>query len=244
MGSTSAHGDDRTFHDTCRQVVRNLIAHYDWSLLTEEDLMTRILVSNRHEDPPAGLERLVKNHMVMALYEACHPTAAPDQRERGYTELHRFLYRAARQRWPDQAEDVAQQTLLMVYEQFDRCRSPVAFLAFALGLLRWAYQKETGKTERTVGLTAANLRSSEPDVADMDEPLLARERLRAVHAALQSLPPKQQQTIALKYLHGWSDEAIGQHLQTSAGNVRVIRYRALQHLRQHTSLQEYLEKET
>ncbi len=57
-------------------------------------------------------------------------------------------------------------------------------------------------------------------------------RFGSVAGALSRLAPRRRQVIELSFLEGLSDEEIGRRLGGSAGAVRVLRFRALEELRQ------------
>jgi RNA polymerase sigma factor (sigma-70 family) len=220
----------------CRRIVRALIEKYDWALLSEDELVELVLGSIQSEVAPAKVEKLTKHQYTIALYEACRQAEDPDRRERGYHELHRFLFRAAYNKWPELAEDATQRALLLVYEQIDRCQSPGTFLAFALYKLRQAFKDE----QRARGIKKEVLwpwPGIHQVIAERDRPVLQscldqQELLQALLDAIESLPDeRERKAILLKFLAGWSDEEIGAYLGVKAGYVRVLRHRGIQWLR-------------
>lgn len=232
---------DSALIDRYRITIRSLTARYGWALLTEDQLLGQLLGELEPGEPPADLERRIKNQYIVALYAACHPEADPQQQTQGYTDLARFLARPAYHRWPDLAEDVIQQALMLVHAHFQRCRAPITFQAFALNCLRWAAQQVAGRPAPAQPLPEEQpATAAEP--SDPGADLLAAERSRAVQEAVAALPERQRQTVVLKYFQHWSDEAIAEHLGSSPGNVRVIRHRALQQLRLHPGLRAYLDE--
>jgi RNA polymerase sigma-70 factor (ECF subfamily) len=182
----------------------------------------------------AQVEKQVMQNYTTALYEACRQTQDLERRERAYSELHRLLFRAAYNRWPELAEDATKRALVLVYEQIDRCRSPGAFVAFALGKLRHAFQQEQRARGRELPLekkTEKNAGGTEQ--ATPPSLLIKRERRQTLLDSIAQLPNKrQQQTIILKYFAGLSDEAIGARLGLTANHVRVLRHRGMKQLRQ------------
>jgi len=176
-------------------------------------------------------------HYTTALYEACRQTQDPERRERGYEELYRLLYRVAYNRWPELAEDATQRALVLVYEQIDRCRNPVAFVAFALGKLRHAFQQEQRARGRELLLDEKVQHVARDERATPPDCLEKQERLQALLDSITQLPDKhQQQAIILKYFAGLSDNEIGARLEFTANHVRVLRHRGLQRLRQDARL--------
>ncbi len=249
MKNNASHNRDPDFHQTCRRVVRGLIEKYEWALLPADRLVELVLGSIRAEVSPAKLEKLATYHYTIALYEACRQAEDPAQRERGYQELFRFLFRAAYNRWPDLAEVVAQGALALVYQQIDRCHSPATFLAFALHKLRQAFKDELrarGKELSLDDLPVEEISRLDPeeDQKSSQSALEQQERLQILVEAIKELPDeRQQKVILLKFFNGLSDEAIATRLQITPGHVRVLRHRALKRLRENKRLRKYFEDE-
>lgn len=233
--------DEELFRQSCQCVVRRLIEQYDWALLSEEHLAMLVLSSARPEASSSELERLARHHYAATLHKACRRDAPPDRRERAYSELFRYLYRAAYNHWPELAEDAAQQALVLVCEQMDRCREPGAFLGFAYDKLRHAFQKE-----RRARGKEAYLEEIDPDDTDVnpespDLNIFQKERLRVVMEAIRRLPDeRQRQVILFKFLDALSDEEIGAQLGITANHVRVLRHRGMLKLRQDKQLQKWI----
>jgi hypothetical protein len=76
------------------------------------------------------LNDLSKANIAVTLFDACRQTEDQKRCEQAYTELFRYLYRAAYNRWPDLAEDVTQHALLLVHQHIARCANPAAFRSF------------------------------------------------------------------------------------------------------------------
>lgn len=240
VGNSGCTGDSDT-RQACRRIVRRLSEKYGWTLLSESDLVARVLASAQPEAQPADLERLARYHYTAALYEACRQTRDPHRREQAYQELFRYLYRAAHNRWPELAKDATQRALLLVHEQIECCRQPGAFLAFALHKLRHAFQQE----QQARGCD----RPEEPldDESFEQEQTAYRQRLsqkreERLMEAIERLPDvRQRQVITLKYLQGLSDEGIGVCLGITANHVRVLRHRGLARLRRDGQLKSDIE---
>jgi RNA polymerase sigma-70 factor, ECF subfamily len=221
----------------CRQMVRGLIARYRWSLIGEDELVAFGLGELADGVQPASLEHHTISHYSLLLYAACRQSDDLERQSQAYRDLHAYLYRVACQRRPDLADDVTQRALLLIYQQIERCREPKAFLQFALFKLRHAYQQEQPNQ------AAPPLDIETVELADARAPqltiLVAQEGLRQLLLALRDLPESQRQVISMKFIEGLSDEEIGQRLGLSAGNVRVIRFRGLQRLRNDPRLRSY-----
>ena len=219
-----------------RCVVHDLIEQYGWTLLTEEELLERML-NAQPDASPDQVGRLAERQYTIALYEACRQQRDRDLRERGYRELHSLLYRTADRRWPELAEDAAQRALVLVYEQIDRCRDPGAFVAFTLFKLRHALKQERRARGQEEYLEERVQDDVSADLATLPAHLEQQDRRRALVAAIQRLPDeRQRQAILLKFLSGLSDEEIGERLEITVGYVRVLRHRGLGRLRKDQAL--------
>jgi RNA polymerase sigma factor (sigma-70 family) len=220
----------------CRRVVRALIQKYDWALLEEDELVGLVLGSTQPEAPPAELKRLTRHHYTIALYEACRQTQDAKRRERGYHELHCFLYN----RRPELAEDAAQRALELVHEQIERCRNPAAFLTFAFYKMRDALKREARLVGKELPLVEMEESLSDRTASPAQSPLEQGERIRALVEAVRRLSDRRQQkVIILKYLGGLSDEEIGERLGLTVSNVRVLRHRGITRLRMDEDLKDY-----
>ncbi len=225
----------------CRRIVQALIAQYDWALSSEADLVKQVLDTVPPDASPDEMRREAIHHYTTVLYEACRQDEDPHRREQAYRELHRYLYRAAHNRWPELAEDATQRALVLVYEQIECCREPGAFLAFALWKLRHAVQQEQQARSQSLERIGHGV-EGEPAVTT--DPLAHRERVRVLTAAIGRIPDeRKRETIVLKYVAGWSDEEIGARLEVTASYVRVLRHRGISRLREDEQLRSYFDVE-
>src|SRR5689334_15511708 len=75
----------------CRLVVRHVLARYDWALAPYEPLVQEVLIcleaGEAAEPWPATI-----NVYCRHLYSACTGSEGPARQERGFIELHRYLY--------------------------------------------------------------------------------------------------------------------------------------------------------
>jgi RNA polymerase sigma factor (sigma-70 family) len=244
MENARDQADDAAFRD-CQRIVRALSERFGWALLREDDLAGLVLGSIQSEASPAEVERLTKHHYAIALYEACWQISDPARRERGYYELHRFLFRAAHNRWPELAEDATQRALLLVYEQIDRCQSQGTFLAFALYKLWQAFKDEQRARGQDVPLEELELSRIERARAATDPPLVQLEGAQQLLDGILRLSNAlMQKSILLKYVHGLSDSEIGELLGITPGYVRVLRCRGIALLRRDEQLEAYFKEPT
>ncbi len=229
--------------ETYRHIVLNLIAQYDWKLVSPDQLIDLVSASTGEGDSSPNCKRIAINHYTQILYESCQQTKDLARREQGYRELFCYLFRAAYNRWPEMAEDVTQRALVLIHEQIDRCQHPGAFLAFALNKLRHACQQETHARGREIVLEKvepdnSNLERSGPstELDQKEDTLFLIDKIKVL------LPERERQIILWKYFYGDGDEAIATRLGITPGYVRVLRHRAIQKLRSDTTLREYFSK--
>jgi RNA polymerase sigma-70 factor (ECF subfamily) len=217
-----------TAHAACRQVVRQLRAANQWSLLSEDELVALV-----HGVTPGSTSRTMREYRARgqygrALWSACSQ-GDHDRRELAYAELRRYLYRAAYNRRPALADDAVQRALELVVAHIDRCREPGAFLTFALSKLRQALSEETTRSER-VDTSATSEDIAIPDTLPVEQE--RRELIEALVAALGRLPDaRERQVVALKFFDGVRDEAIAARLAITPNHVRVLRHHGLRRMR-------------
>ena len=218
---------------TCRAVVNTLAARCGWTCASEDELVDRVWRVSGPGASAATFDRLARHHYSVLLYEACCQHTDLQKREAAFGDLHRFLYRAAYNRWPELAEDAAQRALVLVYAQLDRCREPGTFLAFALNKLRHAFQQEQ-RARKGSAVSVDDLGDvlADSQVGALAEHLLSEESTGALVRAIERLPdPRERSVILWKFFGGLSDEDIGQRLGITSGHVRVLRHRGVDRLR-------------
>jgi RNA polymerase sigma factor (sigma-70 family) len=190
------------------------------------------------EGVPVVLEQLITSQYKLALYEACRQTADLDHRRRAYSDLFCYLYRAAYNRWPDIAEDVAHRALILTCDKLGDCESPIAILTFAMWQTRRAATEIFRTRKKEVSLD--EIADSGVDFAQpvVDSPRFDQDCLRLLLEMLLQLSERQRQVIALKYVDGLSDAIISERTGLSITNVRVLRNRGLKRLRQNQRLRD------
>lgn len=228
----------------CRQAVTALVARHHWSLLAEDEFVRRTLALVQAGEAQEAQRAAVAVYSL-ALYAACSGQEGLERRSQGYAELWRYLYLHARSRYQDNAEDVVQGAVEQVYRTFDRCRHPIAFLAFALQslmnsarTLRQQMSQSCESLDAAQGGDALRLeRGASPDLPDVATQLIHQEQrydLLACLAAFRRAHPRahlQLTALWLKYVDGLDDVEIGQRLGISVENVYVLRARARKKLR-------------
>jgi RNA polymerase sigma factor (sigma-70 family) len=215
---------------------------YEWALLSEDELTTRVWAAFEAETTPATLERLITRQYAIVMYEACQQTEYPARRERGYQELFRFLYRAAYKRWPDLAGVVAHRGLMLVHQQLDRCYSPITFFGFAFNKLRQAFTEEQRARAKIKDISWEMIEGDRLAVEPLQARLSQIEHLQVLVAAINRLPNEREQKVILgKFFEGLSDQEIAVRLGIKAGHVRKLRHTGLNRLRQDQQLQDYFD---
>ncbi|MFO1314897.1 MAG: sigma-70 family RNA polymerase sigma factor [Burkholderiales bacterium] len=127
------------------------------------------------------------------------------------------------------AQDLVQQVLLMTLERLraGKLREPDRIASFVLGMSRMVVleiRRGTWRRERllaTYGDTPEAVEASESLALDADR----------LAACLRALAERERSVVILTFFADKSGDAVGRELALSAGNVRVIRHRALARLR-------------
>jgi RNA polymerase sigma factor (sigma-70 family) len=156
------------------------------------------------------------------------------------TSWDRFeaLYRAARDdlyayvstllRDPMSAEDVTALAFERAYRRrrlFDPRRGSER--AWLFGIARNAALDELRKRKRTATL-AAEPAAAEPATADAADDVVRRSTVRV---ALDSLPPRERELVALKFYAGLTNQELAKVLGVSESNIGTMLHRTMQKLR-------------
>jgi RNA polymerase sigma factor (sigma-70 family) len=244
MHGIDHHPSSGSLRATCEGIVHALTVKYSWQLLPEQDLVELVIAGLSQEEQPVQLEREICQQYIIALHRGCLQSGDKALRERAYTDLFHYLYRAAYNRWPDMAEDVTQRALMLVFEKIEMCRVPAAFLYFAYNKLRQAAQEIVRGRANEQPIDDEKL----ADILLVDEqpPIeastLDQERLAMlIHATRRMRNQRERQVILLRFFEELSDKEIGEQLQITTSNVRILRFRGLSHLRNDRQLKHYFE---
>jgi RNA polymerase sigma-70 factor, ECF subfamily len=138
------------------------------------------------------------------------------------------LYGLRHLRDPHAAQDLVQQVLLMTLERLraGEIRDPERIASFALGASRMtAIEMRRGARRREALLEAYG----GTEVFEAPEPFLDGDRLAQ---CLQALAERERSVVTLSFFADKDGDEVASDLGLSAGNVRVIRHRALTKLRQ------------
>lgn len=229
----------------CLEAVDLLFKRHDWILLARDACIEQAGAYLR-DGIAADPYRAVVHAYSHALYAACSGSEGDQRRERGYTELFRYLYAIARQRYPDVAEDATQHALERLYCGFEMCRQPGAFLAFALQHLRNAVRSIRRQNDQPLQSLDASLGPGQPGLRDLlpdggqfdaAEAVITHEqqcRLAQLAEDFGRRHPRAGQQFAalwLKYIEGLDETAISLRLGKPIRSVYVLRARAIEKLR-------------
>lgn len=140
-----------------------------------------------------------------------------------YRRHHPAIFRLARFRLAQGADDAVSETFLRAWKGLPRYRPTGApFVAWLYGIARHVVA-DAGRAARRV-----EPRAEVPDRAvDTDE----AERI-ALAEAIAGLPKEQRQVIELKFLVGLSNADVGRALRRTPGAVNALQWRALRALKE------------
>jgi RNA polymerase sigma factor (sigma-70 family) len=228
----------------CAEAVDGLLARHRWQLLDRAEFARRAL-DHLRDGGASDAQRAATHTYSLALHAACSGGEGAERQNRAYTELFRYLYDIAFQRYSGAHEEITQRALVQIYTAFERCRQPGAFLAFAIQQLldtARSLQREQSP-ERSLaargGAGAAELGEllADEQQADPSEPVIADElRARFAQLAAEFLrkhprASRQFAALRLKFIDGLDDQTIAEQLGDSVPNIYVLRARAIKKLR-------------
>jgi RNA polymerase sigma-70 factor (sigma-E family) len=125
------------------------------------------------------------------------------------------------------AEDVVQDAFIGLHRNQGKIRDPQA----AIGYLRTSVVNHARSMLRRRGTARKHLKAAEPEaIAGADSDVLLAEEHREVLAAVRTLPPRQQEVLALRYWSNLSEAEIAEALGISRGAVKSQASRAIDKL--------------
>jgi RNA polymerase sigma factor (sigma-70 family) len=228
----------------CPIVVERIIREHGWQLLDPSELARRAL-AQLHVGAADRLESAVIGAYCAAMHAACSGAEGSARQNQAYGELARYLYSLTFVRFadlgPDVREDVTQSALERIFKSFERCREPVAFLAFAgLHLLDAArparrqiarplesLQQPIGPADDTLGEVLPDLQPEPVEHVLAAERRVAIERLLAEIAADHPRALQQIAILRMTWLEDLDDTAISQRLSISLSSVYAARSRLI-----------------
>jgi RNA polymerase sigma factor (sigma-70 family) len=232
----------------CRVAVDRIVSEHDWRLLERGELLRRTVArlgggaADRPESAAIGA-------YCIALHSACSGAEGAPRQNQAYGELARYLYSLTAIRFadltPDAREDVTQGALERTFKSFERCREPVAFLAFAALHLLDAARMARRRAYRPVESLEQALGESEEALSDVlpdpqpqpVEQVIGTERRVAIERLLAEIAadhPRAAQQIAIlrmTWLDDLDDPAIARRLGISLSSVYAARSRLIKTIR-------------
>jgi DNA-directed RNA polymerase specialized sigma24 family protein len=234
------------FSERCRQIVRQVLARYAWTLVSYEALVQEVLICLEADEAAEPWPATI-NVYCRHLYIACTGSEGPDRQERGFIELHRYLYdrsfREVQDIPVDLREEAVNETLFRIWQKLDHYRKPSAFLSNAtfelLNVIRpwWSRQLVAVPLDTIAEKTVSD---SQGDIAArMIDQEMQEAVKRCFDDTLRRYPRARQQLEAvwLKFIVQLDDTAISDCIGKSIASVHVLRSRGLSHLRRDPSWQ-------
>jgi RNA polymerase sigma-70 factor, ECF subfamily len=131
-------------------------------------------------------------------------------------------------RWPNDAEEAAQEALTRAWRSRHSCRTPDAPVP-------WCAQIARNEALRLIARRPQRAREETIEGLDLEDPTAASEGRRVllridVDRALKALTPHERLLIALRYRHDWSHAEIASELDIPEATARVRLHRAHQRL--------------
>jgi RNA polymerase sigma-70 factor (ECF subfamily) len=125
----------------------------------------------------------------------------------------------------DVAEDLLQETALILWQKFDRYDPKRPFLAWALGVARLEILEARRRTKPVRSLVDADLDRLIVGEYLRLEPEMPRRR-QLLRLCLKQLPPSMTEAVRLRYERGSSLDLIARGIGKSLAAVKVILHRA------------------
>jgi RNA polymerase sigma-70 factor (ECF subfamily) len=162
-----------------------------------------------------------------------------------YEQLYRLHYprvmRLCRLLLADahEAEDVAQEVFVKFWQASQTETRAMAWEPWLTRVAvnacrdrrRSAWWKRWRAARHTADVDAPFLLERSSSGPTPEEEALSREMLGRIWQVFRKLPARQQEVFALRYIEGWSTEAVGEALRLSTGSVKQHLFRAVQRLR-------------
>ena len=141
-----------------------------------------------------------------------------------------FYYLAKIRRNSSAADDATAETFLQAWKNIRKLRDPDRFDGW---LFRIAHHVAMDELNRP---TTTDLEDAPepPDLNAATNPVvmaLRRVDSDQIRHALLELPDRYREVLVLRYFGDWSDSEVAQQLNTTQGNVRALRMRAMRRLR-------------
>lgn len=139
------------------------------------------------------------------------------------------------------AQDISQLVWLRLVEHLNQIREPAALPGWLVTTTRHECQRYMRTNRRTVSMDPCAIAEQKDTDGDLDEALLAAERLQVLRDALDELPPSQRRLLKLLASEPAPSYAeVSEILGMPVGGIGPSRQRAIEKLRQTRAIQTYL----
>ena len=138
------------------------------------------------------------------------------------------------------AEDIAGKVFLYCFEKwetYDPSKASHATWLFMIVRSRWTNFLRTNRSFVDIDELDEMLTNDEDQIENAVRLESIRQELAV---SLEGLPENQRKAIIMRYFGDYSDDDIANHLNTTAGNVRVIIHRGLSKLKSEVSFRDLL----
>ena len=170
------------------------------------------------------------------------PYAFYDTYESFYKAYYRMVLGYLRKKTKSlaDAEDIAGKVFLYCFEKwetYDPSKASQATWLFMIVRSRWTDFLRTNRVFVDIDELDEILTNGEDQ---FDNAVRVESIRQELAVSLEGLPENQRKAIIMRYFGEYSDEEIASHLDTTAGNVRVIIHRGLSKLKAGVSFRELL----
>jgi RNA polymerase sigma factor (sigma-70 family) len=139
------------------------------------------------------------------------------------------------------AQDISQLVWLRLVEHLNQIREPAALPGWLVTTTRHECQRYMRTSRRTVSVDPYAMADQKDTDGDLDEALLAAERLQVLRDALDELPPSERRLLKLLASESSPSYAeVSEILGIAVGGIGPRRQRAIEKLRQTRAVQAYL----
>lgn len=127
-----------------------------WALADAEELLLPIILhlEKRTDDLTSVSNRIITQAATFiyckVLYVACGNKQDRHRRNIGFSELHYMFVKVTYRDYPEAYQDITQDALEQVFANFDNCRNPETFLAFAFWKLRGVTSRYRGQRDKGI----------------------------------------------------------------------------------------------
>lgn len=128
----------------------------------------------------------------------------------------------------DEADEIAQETFVKVYEALDSFRGDAKFYTWAYRIMMNAviYKSRRKKIRKDVELDDV-AETLESDVPQPDEAMQRKEMTALIEEAIETLPPKQREVFLFRFYEEMPYEEIATILGTSVGGLKANYFHAV-----------------